>query len=218
MGGSFMAKSKAKVDPDDKVFAEFKAYVRANPTPKGLTGMVNVRVLEQYGSRPRKLFPVASKRRIAKAEAALGFEIPSLLKRLYLEISNGVRGFKFDIYGLEGGLAGSTGTLVEQYFSLKGAFEDLGLDDEWEPGLLPFCDWGCAIYSCVDCSDPTFPISTWEDCELWPEDYTLRDFFKRWIKGKGRSDAEVEVVSKSIKNPFTGKKTTVYGQRRRRAK
>jgi len=211
-----MAKSKAKVDPDDKIIAEIKAYIRANLPPR--EGAPRPDPREQRGPRIRKLFPVASKRAIAKAEAAIGFEIPSLLKRFYSEVSNGISASGRSIYGVEGGHKGSTGTLVEQYFSLRGAYDYVGELDDWNPKLLPVCDWGCAMYSCVDCSDPTFPISTWEDCELWPEDYTLRDFFKRWIKGKGRSDAEVEVVSKTIKNPFTGKKTTVYGQKRRRAK
>lgn len=210
-----MARSKAKVDPDDKIIAEIKAYIRANPPPP--EGAPRVDPPTQRGPRIRKLFPVASKQRIAKAEAALGFEIPSLLKRIYLQVSNGISA-SGSIYGIGGGHEGSGGTLVSSHLDLKAAFEYLDKGDEWEPGLLPICDWGCAICSCVDCSDPSFPVWTWEDCELWPEDYTLCDFFKRWIKGKGRSDAEVEVVSKTIKNPFTGKKTTVYGQRRRRAK
>ena len=210
-----MAKSKQKVDPDDKIIAEIKAYIRANPPPREYPTRVDPH--RPSGLQIKKLYPVASKRRVAEAEAALGFEIPSLLKRFYLEVSNGIDANGW-IIGVEGGCEGSSGTLVREYHELKAAYDYVGELDDWNPKLLPFCDWGCAICSCIDCSDPTFPISTWEDCELWPEDYTLRDFFKRWIKGKGRSDPEVEVVSKTIKNPFTGKKTTVYGQRRRRAK
>lgn len=210
-----MAKSKQKVDPDDKIIAEIKAYIRANPPPP--EGAPRPDPREQRGPQIRSLFPVASKRAIAKAEAAIGYEIPGLLKRFYLEVGNGIYA-SGSIVGVEGGCEAGAGTLVPVYLDHKAGYEYDGELDKWDPKVLPFCDWGCAMYSCVDCSDPTFPISTWEDCELWPEDYTLRDFFKRWIKGKGRSDAEVEVVSKTIKNPFTGKKTTVYGQRRRRAK
>jgi hypothetical protein len=133
-----------------------------------------------------------------------------------LEVSNGIAGFGYDIMGLEGGCSSDSGTLVEAYLSFRTG-EDY-VTGPWKHGLLPFCNWGCAIYSCADSADASYPVFTYEDSGVWPEGYSLPEFFEMWLKGKGHfSQENVEVVTREGTNPFTGKKMTISGRRRRKA-
>src|SRR5262249_47622870 len=142
---------------DVSLIAEIKAFVRRHPPPE-LTAdaMLSAEDFRQLGYTPRTLFPIASKTAVARAEADIGFSLPPLLKGIYTEVSNGIAGFSYDIMGLEGGCASDSGTLVEAYTNFKTGGEYK--TGPWKAGLLPFCDWGCAIYSCVDCTDSAYPI------------------------------------------------------------
>ena len=201
---------------DDKLIAEIKAFVLRHPPPKlAPDAMLSPEDFRKLGYTPRALFPVASNRDVVKAEGALGFALAPLLKRLFLEVSNGIAGFGYDIMGLEGGCSSDSGTLVEAYFSFRAGEEyETG---PWKVGMLPFCNWGCAIYSCVDCADASYPVFTYEDSGVWPERYSLPEFFEMWLNGKVLfSQENVEVVTREGTNPFTGKKMTISGRRRRK--
>jgi hypothetical protein len=132
-----------------------------------------------------------------------------------LEVSNGIAGFSYDIMGLEGGCASDSGDLLKAYreFETSGESEN----EPWQPGLLPFCNWGCAVFSCVDCTDPSFPVHTHEDSGVWPEGYTLSEFFEMWLQGMVEFSQEgVEVVTKEGTNPLTGEKMTISARTRRK--
>jgi hypothetical protein len=93
---------------------------------------------------------------IANDERRLGFALPPLMKRIYIEIANGGFGPGYGLIGLTNGMPDDTGkTAPDIYVELRGANHD---DPKWKwpYGLLPICDWGCAILSCVDCADPNF--------------------------------------------------------------
>jgi hypothetical protein len=201
---------------DDGLIAEIKAYLQDHPPPElAADAILSVEDFRQLGHTPRILFPTASKNDVAKAEADLGFPLPHLLKKIYSEISNGIAGFSYDIMGLESGCASDSGTLVDAYISFKEGSD--GQTNSWKTGLLPFCDWGCAIYSCVDCTESAYPILTYEDSGAWAEQYTLPEFFEMWLKGKVLfSQENVEVVTYEGINPFTREKMTYRGRRRRK--
>ena len=199
---------------DDKLIAEIKAFVLRHPPLKlAPDAMLSAEDFRKLGYTPRTLFPVAPKRDILKAEAELGFALPPLITKLFLEVSNGIAGFGYDLMGLQGGCASDSGTLVETYLSLRaGEGYETG---PWKVGMLPFCNWGCAIYSCVDCSDASYPVFTYEDSGVWPERYPLPEFFEMWLNGKVLFSREnVEVVTREGNNPFTGKKMTILGRKR----
>lgn len=111
-----------------------------------------VDVGEASPSKLRSGIPVE----IANDERQLGFTLPPLLKRIYVEIGNGGFGPGYGLIGLTNGAPDDTGkTAPEIYSSLQGGPGD-DPNWKWPHGLLPICHWGCAILSCVDCQDPNF--------------------------------------------------------------
>ena len=93
-----------------------------------------------------------SEEKLAQAEALLGFPLPILLKRIYLEVGEGAFGLsplsKEHWTGLEM-------PLVESYIGFRSeSGEDEKRECSWPEKLLILYDWGCNIYSCVDCASP----------------------------------------------------------------
>lgn len=152
---------------------------------------------------------------INEAEQRLGFLIPSLLKACYLNLSNGGFGPGYGVIGVEGGYASVFGSITETYDLLKSDQEAAGL--KWQQGLLPFCEWGCNIFSCVDCSRPPHVVYQFENFTASRQNYDLDKFFELWMDGVdilsyGVSDSE-ESEEIEFTNPFTGKKDTISKRR-----
>lgn len=160
-------------------------------------------------------FPATSREAVKTAETKLGFRIPTLLASLYLSIGNGGFGPGYGIIGIEGGRASNLGTLVQAYGEIIRGAEYRHL--EWETGLLPFCDWGCNIFSCVDCNDVNLHVFQSEECDATVQTYTLEDFFKMWLDGVSILDFGSPTKKRAdIINPFTGKTIRVKGARKKR--
>ena len=150
---------------------------------------------------------------IAETEAKLGFPLPELLKRCFTEFSNGGFGPGYGVIGIGTVDHGAMGDLVEIYKQFET--DD---DPDWQKGMLPFCGFGCAIFSCVDCFDPDLTVYTYEYPDLNNEGIGLEDYFKRWINDeKVRDLAGAERISTEIISPFSGKKVTIYGQKKRKS-
>lgn len=171
-------------------------------------------------SQPRSIpFEPVSARDVEEAEARLGFSIPTLLKLVFLKVGNGGFGPGRGgcLIGLKGGYESDFGTLVETYEQLKGDQELEG--KEWKTGLLPFCEWGCNIFSCVDCNEAHHPVYSFEDFGVRPQHYTLHDFFKMWISGVDiLSHDAADSESAEIVNPFTDNRTRVTKRKKKKKK
>jgi hypothetical protein len=124
---------------------------------------------------------------VEEAEGAIGFRIPRLLRRLYLEVANGGFGPCGGIPRLSGGP--SAWTVLGFYRQTHPRLPD---DGEWSflpSHLLPLCGWGCGIYSFVDWSDPAGPVWGFDPTEhgdergLFPEPFALAGWFARWMDG-----------------------------------
>jgi len=50
--------------------------------------------------------------------------------------------------------------------------------------LVWIFDWGCTIWSMVDCRDPAGPMWFNEEGEIAPQGITLAEWLDRWVKGK----------------------------------
>jgi hypothetical protein len=105
---------------------------------------------------------LASEENIAEAEQNIGFSFPPLLRQIYKKVANGGIGPGYKILGVKGGQTSDEGdTISELYLSLSGKDQEdpIWL---WPEGIVPFCHWGCAIYSCFDATKESSPV-VWFD-------------------------------------------------------
>lgn len=124
---------------------------------------------------------------VREAEAVIGYKLPRLLRRLYLEVGNGGFGPGYGVLGLSGGHRPGGQTALDLYRRATPT--------SWRSvvpaGLLPLCAWGCAIYSFTDCSHPDGRMWAWDPNggpggreELFDQEVKLGDWLDRWVAGK----------------------------------
>jgi hypothetical protein len=165
---------------------------------------------------------------IARAELQLGFQLPPILRAVYQQIGNGGFGPGYGLLPIVPGVAGQTENVVELYLAFKG-FDPDEPAWRWPAHLLPFCDWGCAIRSCIDCSSANGPVITFDPNARDPVDdmstsfavthATLEAWFRDWLAGTKIWDLMFEPnVEKSVEvvNPFTRKAFSVAPTKLRR--
>jgi hypothetical protein len=126
---------------------------------------------------------------IANDETRLGYTLPSLMKRIYIEIGNGGFGPGYGLIGLTNGIpddTGKTGPAIYEQFR-KGSPDEPNW--KWPDGLLPICHWGCAILSCVDSNfrmrifDPNvYGGNDWADA-FFEESADFETWIKAWASG-----------------------------------
>ena len=117
---------------------------------------------------------------VIEAEDLIGAPLPSLLRRLYLEIGNGGFGPGHGVLGLAGGYPDDT----------KRTATDIHRQRVFPETLLAICDWGCAIYSLVEPGaegrmwgyDPN-PVEPPEQ-GLFPQPIDINAWFGRWLEGR----------------------------------
>jgi hypothetical protein len=144
-------------------------------------------------------------------ESALGFKIPKMLRMIYLEVGNGGigPGQGGSIIGIKDGYKSAGKNLAELYQDIReNAFKHLGF--EWQVGLLPFCDWGSNIYSCVDCIRSDNPIKSFAYNVVRLEPYDLSNFFQMWLQGVDILKINpIATETVEMINPFTGRKEKI---------
>jgi len=129
---------------------------------------------------------------IANDERQLGFALPPLLIRIFVEIGNGGFGPGYGLIGLTNGVPNDMGRTAPEIYSL---FQSPNREDPnwtWPRGLLPICHWGCAILSCVDCADANFRMrifdpnvhggSNWADA-FFEESAGFEKWIRDWASG-----------------------------------
>lgn len=107
-----------------------------------------------------------SQEKLSQSVLALGFEPPAILSEVYMTIANGGFGPGYELMGL---IDGHTDDLGNTCIDLYKSFSESNPDDPawiWPQNLLPICHWGCAIYSCIDCSTQTANMFVW-DPNMW---------------------------------------------------
>ncbi|MEV0626768.1 SMI1/KNR4 family protein [Nonomuraea wenchangensis] len=136
------------------------------------------------------VLPVASSEAVAEAEEAIGYPLPSLLRRLYLEVGNGGFGPRGGIIGVRGYDFWSSDIFADITESAVGFHTG---SYGRRAGMIQLLDWGCAIASLLDCRDPEGAMWGWDpnlcclDHALFPQDIT----FASWLaESIGRDFAE----------------------------
>jgi hypothetical protein len=162
---------------------------------------------------PPKVYPVTTPREISQAEAKLGFELPALLRDLYLQIGNGGFGPGYGLVGLPGGAHDDTGkNLIELY----SGFHSLDPDDpfwRWPDRLLPVAHLGCGMYACIDCTSPEAAVVWFEpnphsDGEPWDDSFiplapSMAHWLERWLAGEDLCETAFKaMIVRYLGQPF----------------
>jgi len=141
-----------------------------------------------YDPPPQQPRPLTDSSILTKLEKDLGFQLPDLLKRLYLEVGDGGFGPGYGMFGAKSGhhLSDEPFTLAEIYHTNHNG--------DWPDMLVPICDWGCIIWSCIDCSHENYPVVMmfwdWTDPETGKECHgylsegiEFREWIEAWADG-----------------------------------
>lgn len=101
-------------------------------------------LIEEIAQNP--VLPPATATEFQQVEEELGIELPSIMKVVYSEIGNGGFGPGYGLYSLDEAI---------KFYRINAGPDPTEYPGwSWPKGLLDICDWGCAIYSSIDCSRP----------------------------------------------------------------
>lgn len=116
------------------------------------------------------------------AEQLLGFALPPFMKRVYTEVGNGGFG---PGYGLAPLLTPSLFPEEDVYTKPSLVHTTLCYrGTHWPKTLLFICNWGCAIYSSIDCSTSQYPIVRSIQTEhIGIEASSLQEWLYTWLVG-----------------------------------
>ena len=136
--------------------------------------------------------PPAEPAAVADAEARVGFPLPDLLRRLYVEVGNGGVGPSFGLLPLSIASLGADPPaeaefdLVGQYLRLRDAGPGRVGWTGWRPGLVPAFYCGCTVFEFVDCLAPGGPVLLLDlgaEMELPPPVPLLAARLEMWLAG-----------------------------------
>ena len=191
-----------QVQRENTLIERLKETVRFNPHPAG-----------EYTWYHHTAFPPVTEEHLAYTEALLDFELPSFLRRLYLEVGDGGFGPGYGLFPLDDDRSGETihsDSLLVAYLSMRSMsqkdIDEHYADEEEKPALWPervliLCDWGCNIYSCLNCSSPELPILRMDSninfmVEWAIEAPSLQRWLEAWVDGKPLFDLNWEQATK----------------------
>ena len=126
-------------------------------------------------------------------EIQINRPLPLFLKSLYMEVGNGGYGPGYGFIELTDSLNTDEPSALELY---KSFISDLPDGEswpwafwKWPEELVPIIDWGCAIYSCIDCntgevyfSDPNVEVNKMEDF-FTLQSLNLETLLEKWCDG-----------------------------------
>ncbi len=177
----------------EQILADIQTRAR---TPSTRTDTVSI---SPPGPLPKK----ASVSEVEAAEHRLGFSLHPFHRRLLLDIANGGFGPGYGLIGLSGGHSDADGrTMIE----LR---DILWLDAETPlpAHVVPLCEWGGAIWSCVD--GQTGHVLTLDEGGLTDTERSLPSWFEAWASGIDVFDTMFMREMHTGVNPFTKKPMSV---------
>ena len=143
-------------------------------------------------------------------ENEIGFKIPQLLSECFQFIGNGGFGPSYGVIGIgSSGFQSDHGDLLQLFHAVIA--NQNSRPENLPKTLLPFCEWGANIYSCVDCGDDEHCIWLFRDNRFKQQPFTLADFFEHWLA----DDANILVdwgttrKTRQVRNPANGEIVTM---------
>ena len=122
--------------------------------------------------------PPASAEELAGAERRIGQAIPPFLRRLYLEVADGGFGPGHGVKGIGRHPRARLYEDICDFLYARGPAPDSNLS-----GFVEIYDWGCAVVSLVDFTDPGAPMWAIDNGFLFPEDVSLREWITMSLDG-----------------------------------
>jgi hypothetical protein len=160
---------------------------------------------EEYDWVRQSANPPVTMADLIEAEARLGFPLPPLLKRIYCEVGNGGFGPGYGLYklALEHSVDDENDyALVDTYLALhpagNGAWSLSPREEnaqgqqpisyyKYPPQVIEICEWGCNIYSFLDCSSPDYRVLRKDhNCSLTEhvlECPSFHQWLEAWLAG-----------------------------------
>src|SRR6266498_141825 len=137
--------------------------------------------------------PPVSLTEIQEAEGKLGCKLPNLLRNIYLEVGNGGFGQQFRLLPL-------ANLFTVHARKNRRYLEAIG-DDPVGLTYLVICDWGCSVYSCIDCSNPLYPVLRYDAVGGFfiPEKPSFEAWVSAWVNGENLWNA---IMEKEIYDTF----------------
>jgi SMI1 / KNR4 family (SUKH-1) len=156
------------------------------------------------------IYGIASDTDLDSCEAEIGMPLPTMLRRLYLEVENGGFGPGAGILGVTGGHTDVDGrTLSALYTALQS--------QGWPRAILPISDLGDGAWSCIDGHGGTGErVLTMNGAQLTQTKFDLSSWLGAWVTGTDMNCETFEFEDGSMLDPFT--KRLVGVKRRREAK
>ncbi len=113
-------------------------------------------------------------------EKTLGFGLPEGLREVYLNVANGGFGPGYGLLGVASGATDDRGNTADSLYEL---FAQVNPDDpewDWPSRVVPFCYWGCAVYSCITADGQ---VIGFDEGEWVGEEVPLDAWFRAWLDG-----------------------------------
>lgn len=131
------------------------------------------------------------------AEKIIGYPLPPLLRRIYLEVANGGVGPFSGIDGMPPDGYTSNGDMLEGYENWHSV--EVGPDEPTPPprGVIFLCDYGCAMWALIDCRNPDGRMWWSEEGERDKLTVTLAQWLTAWLADSNRNiltDPDVTVA------------------------
>ncbi|MEO7589924.1 MAG: hypothetical protein ABI134_01810 [Byssovorax sp.] len=144
-----------------------------------------------------ELGALASPEVVLEAQRAMGCILHPLHRRLFEEVANGGFGPGYGLIGLPGG------TLDGEGRSLVELREILWIDSEtpMPDPVVPLCDWGCAIWSCLD--SETGAVLTMDEYGLKDIGQSFQSWLEDWVSGVNLWSGRIVYEERTGINPFT---------------
>jgi hypothetical protein len=152
------------------------------------------------GIHPRKAMRPVAPQRLQAAERVIGLKLPELLRAIYRKVGNGGFGPAYGIVGIKGG-AKLDGYTLETCYEHMLKLENENALWRWPKHLVPVANYGCGMWSCVDCTYRKLPMVLWDpnnlDADLggadarlnwgssfWDQGLSLRTWLEGWLAEK----------------------------------
>jgi hypothetical protein len=145
---------------------------------------------------------LVSHEQLVRCEASLGFGLPELLRRLYLDIGNGGFGPGYGIFPIPSGEADGGRTILSLYQECRRPAGPVKW--EWPAGLLMICDWGCLIRSCVYAVSPEARVFTSTEYGVHRSKWTLETWLSDWASNIDLWEMMTETDLGFAPHPITG--------------